>query len=68
MGEDPPKEWKELKIKVVRRERVQTACNALRSSLFGAAFQVQAANMRAAGNHVIQSAGATLTKGLQRKI
>jgi len=68
LGEDPPKEWQQLKIKVVRRERVQTACGALRSALFGAAFQVQAANMRAAGNHVIQSAGATLTKGLQRKI
>jgi len=68
LGEEPPKEWQEIKMKVVRRERVQTACGALRSALFGAAFQVQAANMRAAGNHVIQSAGATLTKGLQRKI
>lgn len=68
LAEDPPKEWTQLKISVVRRDRVQTACGALRSALFGAAFQVQAANMRAAGNHVIQSSGAQVTKMLQRKI
>lgn len=68
LAEDPPKAWTKMKVKVVRRDRVQTACGAVRSALFGAAFQVQASNMRAAGNHVIQSAGATLTKGLQRKI
>jgi hypothetical protein len=68
LAEDPPKEWTEIKIKVVRRDRVQTACGALRSALFAAAFALQAANMRAAANHVIQSSGATITKGLQRKI
>lgn len=68
LAEDPPKDWQQLKIKVVRRDTVQSACGALRSALYGAAFQAQAANMRAAGNHVIQSAGATLTKGLQRRI
>jgi hypothetical protein len=68
LAEKPPKEWEQLKVKVVRRDRVQTACGALRSALFGAAFQVQAANMRAAGNHVIQSSGAQVTKMLQRQI
>lgn len=67
LAEKPPKEWTSLKIKVVRRDRVQTACGALRSALFGAAFQIQAANMRAAGNHVIQSSGAQVTKMLQVK-
>lgn len=68
LAEDTPKEWTQMKIKVVRRDRVQSVAGATRSALFGAAFQVQASNMRAAGNHVIQSAGATLTKELQRRI
>lgn len=68
LAEKPPKEWEQIKVKVVRRERIQTACGALRSALFGAAFQVQAANMRAAGNHVIQSSGAQVCKKLQVKI
>ena len=68
LAEDPPKEWKQMNIKVMRRDRIQTACGALRSALFGAAFQVQASNMRAAGNHVIQSAGAQVTKMLQVKL
>ena len=68
LAEDPPKEWTAMKIKVTRRDRIQTACGALRSALFGAAFQVQAANMRAAGNHVIQSSGAQVCKKLQRQI
>jgi hypothetical protein len=68
LAEKPPKAWEQLSVKVIRRERVQTACGALRSALFGAAFQVQAANMRAAGNHVIQSSGAQVCKKLQRQI
>jgi len=68
LAEDPPKEWTKMKIKVTRRDRQQSACGALRSALFGAAFQVQAANMRAAGNHVIQSSGAQVCKKLQRQI
>jgi hypothetical protein len=68
IAENPPKEWTALKIKVVRRDRSQDIGNAVRSALFGCAFQVQAANMRAAGNHVIQSSGATLCKALQRSI
>lgn len=68
LAEDPPDEWLELKFKVVRRDREQTAAGACRSALFAAAFALQAANMRAALNHVIQSSGATMTKDLQAKV
>lgn len=64
----PPKIWQSLRIKVVRTNREQTACGALQSALYGAAFQAQAANMRAAANHVIQSPEATIVKKIQRKI
>lgn len=64
----PPKAWAQLKIKVVRRDREQSASGAVRSALFGAAFALQAANMRAAANHVIQSSGAEKTKELQVRI
>lgn len=68
LAESPPKDWLELKIKVKRRDRLQTAAGAVRSALYCAAFNLQAGNMRAAANHVIQSSGATITKNLQRKI
>jgi hypothetical protein len=68
LAQSPPKEWRSIKIKVQRRERMQTAAGAVQSALFGAAFAIQAANMRAAGNHVIQSSGAQVTKRLQRRI
>ena len=59
------KEW----VKTQRRKgRDQTAGGALQSALYGCAFQIQAANMRAAGNHRIQSTGAQITKRLQRRI
>lgn len=64
----PPKEWQKLKVKVQRRDREQTAVGAVQSSLYACAFTLQAANMRAACNHVIQSYGATITKDLQRSI
>jgi len=64
----PPKHWKDCKVKVVRRDRVQTAGGAVSSALYGAAFSMQAANMRAAANHEIQSPGAEITKHVQRKI
>jgi hypothetical protein len=63
-----PKHWKACKVKVVRRDRVQTAGGAVSSALYGAAFQMQAANMRAAANHEIQSPGAQITKRVQRNI
>jgi DNA polymerase I-like protein with 3'-5' exonuclease and polymerase domains len=63
-----PKSWQELKIKVQRRDRTQTAAGAVCSALYAAAFAVQAANMRAAANHVIQGGGAQVTKRTQRAI
>jgi len=64
-----PEEYaKELEIKVVRRDRVQTVGGAVSSALYGAAFSMQAANMRAAANHEIQGPGAEVTKHVQRKI
>ena len=63
-----PKHWKACKVKVVRRDRVQTAGGAVASALYGSAFQMQAANMRAAANHEIQSPGAQITKRVQRRI
>lgn len=71
LAEEPPKAWTDIKIKVVRQKeggRVQFVGGAVRSALFGAAFAIQAAAMRAAANHVIQSSGATITKKLQRRV
>jgi len=68
LAEKPPKEWLKAKVKVTRRDRQQTASGAVRSALFAAAFAIQAANMRAASNHQIQSTGAQITKNLERKI
>ncbi len=68
LAEDPPEEWKNLKIKVRRRDREQTIGGAVQSALFGTAFQIQAGNMRAAANHEIQSTGAQITKHVQRRI
>jgi hypothetical protein len=64
----PPKEWDQKKIKVVRRQKIQTAAGAVRSALYGAAFSIQNANIRAAGNHEIQSTGALICKSVQRAI
>jgi len=68
LAESPPESWKQLKIRVVRRDREQTAEGAVRSAVFAAAFAVQAANMRAASNHEIQSSGAQMCKFLQRRV
>lgn len=69
LANNPPKHWKQFKVKVNRRDdRFQFADGATQSALYGAAFQLQAANMRAAVNHEIQSFGALLAKRLQRKI
>lgn len=68
LAENPPEEWKNIKIKVRRRDREQTASGAVQSALFGCAFQIQAANMRAAANHEIQSSGAQITKICERKL
>jgi hypothetical protein len=68
LAEKPPRAWKEIRIRVVRRDRLQLAEGATRSALFGAAFSIQASSMRAAANHQIQSSGAQATKKLQRNI
>jgi hypothetical protein len=68
LGEHPPKHWKEINTKVVRRDREQLVGGATQTALFGAAFGLQGNNMRAAANHVIQSSGAQITKAVQRQI
>lgn len=69
LAQKPPKEWRDYKMQVQRRREEhggpQSAYGAAQSALYGAAFGIQTANMRAAGNHVIQSTGAQLTKILQ---
>jgi DNA polymerase I-like protein with 3'-5' exonuclease and polymerase domains len=68
LAQKPPKEWRECKLKVVRRDRVQVACGAVASALYAAAFGIQAASMRAAANDEIQSPGAEITKHVQRRV
>jgi len=68
LASNPPKHWHKIKIKVQRRDREQTIGGAVQSALYACAFQIQSGNTRAAGNHVIQSFGATITKRVQRKI
>lgn len=69
LAQKPPEPWTKLKIRVHRRaDREQTACGALQSALYGAAFKIQGQNMRSAGNHRIQSTGSQITKGLERNI
>lgn len=64
----PPPAWKKCPVKVVRRDRIQTAGGAVSSALYGSAFAIQQANMRAASNHEIQSPGGQITKRVQRLI
>lgn len=68
LAQSPPPSFQGVKIKVIRRERIQTAGGAVSSALYGAAFGVQGANIRAAGNHFIQSPGAQITKATQRAV
>jgi DNA polymerase I-like protein with 3'-5' exonuclease and polymerase domains len=68
LGSKPPKHWRQYQGKVMRRDREQKVSGAAMSALFAAAFALQSANMRAAGNHVIQSSGAHITKQVQRNI
>ena len=68
MAQKPPASWAGLKIKVRRRDRVQTGSGATQSALYGAAFQIIAGIIRAAKNHYIQSPGAEIAKAVQRNI
>lgn len=68
LAQDLPPAWKDIPLKVVRRDREQTLAGAICSALYAGAFQVQASNMRAAANHEIQSPGGQLTKELEAVI
>ncbi len=68
LAQDLPQSWKDIKIKVMRRERMQTVAGSISSSLYGSAFAIMGANIRAAGNHYIQSPGAMITKATQHNI
>lgn len=72
LAHNPPRAWRgdKLKVRVVRsiHKGVQTAGGAVSSALFGAAFGLQGANVRAAANHEVQSPGGQICKHVQRKI
>lgn len=69
LANNPPPAWRKFKVSCERHAgREQTVFGASSSALYGAAFAIQAANMRAAANHVIQSSGATITKAVQRNV
>jgi hypothetical protein len=69
IAQDPPEEWKQLsRIKVTRRDRIQTAGGAAQSAVYAAAFGIGAAVFRAAANHDIQSPGGEMTKELQDRL
>ncbi len=68
LARNMPRNWQKVNLEVVRTDRVQKAAGAVASALYGAAFQLQAANTRAANNHLIQSPGAQITKRVQRRI
>lgn len=68
LAQNVPKDWKEIKNKVLRTTRKQTVAGATASALYGAAFGIQGNAMRAAANHRIQSTGADITKKLQANI
>ena len=63
----PPRWLRSVEGMVTRREYKgrQTISGACQSALFAAAFAIQAANMRAACNHIIQSPGGHITKEFQ---
>ena len=68
LAQDPPKAWKQMRMRVTRRDREQTVAGACQSALFASAFAIQAAAMRAACNHRIQASGAQITKKVERNI
>lgn len=68
LANNVPKEWRNVKVRVQRRDREQTAFGAVQSALFACAFAIQSSNTRAAANHEIQSSGAQITKRVQRRL
>ncbi len=67
LAQNPPKELTATGM-VRRSKREQRPRGAMMSALYACAFQIQAANMRSAANHVIQGTGAAITKALQLAI
>mgnify|MGYP001569389057 CR=1 FL=1 len=67
LAQRPPKEF-EVLGRCYRRDKEQTVKGATQSALYATAFQIQARNMRAAANHIIQGTGAQICKKLQRNI
>ena len=65
-----PKQWRDCDVPVLRSEYrgEQKAGGAVSSALYGAAFGIAEAVVRASANHEIQSPGAEITKDVQRKI
>ena len=64
-----PDEWKNLDLRVERREgKTQSISGALCSALYGAAFSIQNKVIRASNNHVIQCTGRHLTVGMQAAV
>jgi hypothetical protein len=68
MANKMPVGWKKQTGTVKRKDREQSVIGATMSALYAAAFNIQAKNLRAANNHLIQSPGAEITKHLQRRI
>ncbi len=70
LANDPTPEMKRVgkQIRVTRRDRIQTGSGALQSAVFGGAFSLQSAIIRAAMNHKIQSPGGEMNKVLQSRI
>ena len=66
-----PTAWTNCESKIVRdtkKNRVQTISGASSSALYGGAFSVQNRVIRAALNHLIQSASRTITMGLHYRV
>ena len=63
-----PRDWQDIDLRVVRRNREQTVYGATYSAVFGACKQMEARVKRQAGNCIMQSSGATYCKDLEVRI
>lgn len=63
-----PDDWYLLPTLYRRKEKAQTACEVIRSALFGCILSTQAKIIRVAGNFEIQSPGGELNKWLQERL
>ena len=68
LANKPPESLRNLKNQVYRTTRFQTTSGAIQSALYAGAFNIQANNLRQAGNHYIQSVGGQICKALQRAL